>query len=340
MNNTTITDVTIEAVSNTERYIIITIIFIITLLVFLSNIVIAAVLLDSSKLPTNTRYLTGSLCVSDLGVGILLGFSLVTGFSNRWIFGDAVCVMIMYGTCDVLAVSLMTLTVMMIDKTLLVNFPLRYQSVMTRKLLTLCVITIWIVSLFLVYVIAKVTHFHYKYEHEIFLCAVDFQTIKDSRNALIITFVAGLFPIFGIFLFGNLSIYRISQYHHRRNLQNAEQINSVGFNGSFETTNIKGLMTILLSTVIRVICWFPIFALGIINWSSGVDVHRSFRLISQLLIYCNSFGSWLIYTTTHVTYREAQKKLFTKMRRKISRLKTASWKVSPLHNSTIEVIEL
>ena len=219
---------------------------------------------------------------------------------------------------------------------------LRYQNVVTRQRLTLCVASIWVVSLVIVYVVAKVTHFHHEYEHHIYLCTVDFKTVRDSQNALIITFVAGLLPISGIFASGNISIYRISKHHHQRCQQHVDQRNtkSVTLNGNSATINIKGLMTILLSTIIRVVCWFPIFALGIINWSSGAHVHRSIRYTAQLFIYCNSFSSWLIYTTTHVTYREAQNNLFRRIKRQISRMKSPLGNVSPLSNTTVEVFEL
>ena len=326
MNNTTVntlTEITTAHVSNTERYVIITIILIITIFVFLFNIVIAAVLLDSSKLSINTKFLTGSLCISDLCVGFILVFSLVTAFSNRWIFGDAVCVIITYGTCVVLAVTLVTLTVMMVDKTLLVNFPLRYQSVMTRQLLTLCVIGIWIACSFIIFTVAKVFNFHHEYASDIYNCSVYFTSVRDSRNALICTFVGGLGPMFGIFLFGNISIYRVSKHHHQRIRPNIKQAlqTRVKFNGNSETSNIKGLMTILLSTIIRVVCWFPIFTLGVLNWSSDMDIDRLVRFTAQLLVYCNSFSSWLIYTTTHVTYRKAQNRLFAKLKSQTRKLK-------------------
>ena len=274
----------------------------ITLLIFITNTIIAAVLIHSTSLSYNTKYLIGSLCVSDLLIGASFLCSLITAVSKDWIFGEELCGIITYGTAMLFAITLTTLTLMVVDKYLMVKYPLKYHITVTKRKILMCVFFIWIVPSLIVYVISVITGFRASYDDHICTCTVTFNSQEDSIHAVIASVVVGIIPIFSTYIFCYISIYRISKRHQLH-------IRTGGGPAPVNRVNTKGLKTIFIATGITFVCWVPMISIGLLTWVGVLNPTAMLSFVAYMFLFCNSFANWIIYTKTHSSYRKAQIKL-------------------------------
>ena len=110
------------------------IVLVITVLVYVCNIIVMVVLSRSSTIPYHQKYPMCSLCCTDLSMAVLLTLSdsLVTSSYDNWIFGDQLCQIATLVLYVVIDVSFLTLAVMILDKYLLIRYPMKYQWLATK----------------------------------------------------------------------------------------------------------------------------------------------------------------------------------------------------------------
>ena len=99
----------------------------IVILIFTTNIKIAAVLYNSTTLAYNIKCLIGLLCCSDIQMGIIFFVELTTAIVNRFWFGHIICYIVSMMTSALFTVTIMSLTATMIDKYLIIRFPYKYD---------------------------------------------------------------------------------------------------------------------------------------------------------------------------------------------------------------------
>ena len=105
----------------------------IVILIFTSNIMIAAVLYHSTTLAYNIKCLIGLSCCSDIQMGIIFCVELTTAIVNRFWFGHIICYIISMMTSALFTVTILSLTAMMVDKYLIIRFPYKYDRWITKK---------------------------------------------------------------------------------------------------------------------------------------------------------------------------------------------------------------
>ena len=133
--------------------------------------------------------------------------------------------------------------------------------------------------------------------------------MEQSKLAVTMFSCILVLPIFVIYTFCNIEIYRISNKHKRCivDVNNASDVN----------INLKGLKTIIIATALTVFCFLPVMSLGVIMWLRVAQPPPILMFLGHIIVFCNSFSNWIIYTKTHRAYRVAQKLLVKQVAKKI-----------------------
>ena len=261
---------------------------------------IAAVLYHSTTLAYNTKCLIGLLCCSDIQMGIIFCVELTTAIVNRFWFGHIICYIISMMTSTLFTVTIMSLTAMMVDKYLIIRFPYKYDRWITKNITRLSIVLIWISAHGIVFVILHAIEFQVIYDSNTYTCITLCTTTEQSKLAVIVFSCTLVLPIFVIYTFCNIEIYRISSKHKRC---------IIDVNSADMTINLKGLKTIIIATALTAFCLLPVMSLGIIMWLRVAQPPPILMFLGHIIVFCNSFSNWIIYTKTHRAYRVAQQLL-------------------------------
>ena len=289
-------------ITDTEHVIRIVIISTITVLIFTTNGIITTVLCNTNTLTYNIKYLIGSLCLSDMFTGVIFIPTLTSAYKGRWIFGKALCKIVSMAYATVMSVTILTLIVMVIDKYVLIRFPMKYQSIATRKNCAITVITLWLVSIGVIASCDVLLNYQHQYNKSIQMCSIGFTNESDQRRAVIAGSIMGC-PLIFVYTFCNVEIYRVC--HIQRNRIHIQQIGNVV---NRMMPNTKGLKTISIATLCTLGCLVPFIVIRMATWLNMLNPSPFVLFMAYMNAYCTSFTNWFIYTKTHAPYRHAQRK--------------------------------
>ena len=127
---------------------------------------------------------------------------------------------------------------MIVDKYIMLDFPLKYPRLLTRRNMLGFAITIWVASLTVISIFAIIFNFHHLYSNSASMCHITFITTSNTRKAVTSGFTCS-FPILVSYLYCNIKIYLVCQCHRQNNRITAD-INIVTFrHGKFNTKELK-----------------------------------------------------------------------------------------------------
>ena len=156
--------------SDVRRAIDITLMLIIFLMVLVSNSMIATVLVFSKRIPQSTVYLMASLCFTDFELAIVMLLQIISGFYNTWVFGSTLCNMIPSFTVCLISGTCQLFLVMTIDKYIKILYPLRYNSIVTKRRLQIVVALNWLLITGIVVISSQFTDFLIQYVPQYYTC--------------------------------------------------------------------------------------------------------------------------------------------------------------------------
>ena len=243
---------------------------------------IAAVLYHSTTLASNIKCLIGLSCCSDIQMGINFCVELTTAIVNRFWFGHIICYIISMMTSALFTVTILSLTAMMVDKYLIIRFPYQYDRWITRNITRFTIILIWISAHGIVFGVLHAIGFLVIYDSNTYTGITSFVTMEQSKLAVTMFSCILVLPIFVIYTFCNIEIYRISNKHKRC---------IVDVNSADMTVNLKGLKTIIIATALAVFCFLPAMSLGVILWLGVAQPPPILMFLGHIIVFCNSFSN-------------------------------------------------
>ena len=122
---------------------------------FLGNVLIIIALQKPSSLHPSSKLLFGCLAVTDLGVGLIAQPLRVTYLMSPEHSKFCYYVWLLYNTLglSLCGVSLLTLTVISIDRLLALKLGLRYRHVVTLRRVWIAIVSLWLSIIFIVVII-------------------------------------------------------------------------------------------------------------------------------------------------------------------------------------------
>ncbi|XP_033836726.1 beta-2 adrenergic receptor [Periophthalmus magnuspinnatus] len=313
---------------------VVMVIFMVLLVVAIlfGNVVTLAVILGTQHFHTPQGYLKASLAIADLAVGIFVVplsiyaevFLMVTDSAPQWTTFNSQ--LVSFHPCNVIGpifagctfVSITTIFMLTIERSIAVLRPLHKDSVITRKRTTILIVLSWIGSFFLA-VSPMIFNGDIALEYNPCsrMCNYALGTITEfpsqAWNILL------LFPTFDFTLLGGtvviniISLSSIRQHSKRRkHLAESECQNS----SKPTFSDIKAAKTIGALTVAFTASFTPIavFVVGNVLGNKWCN----FSFFAFWILASNSCWNVIIYSVRDQKFRLCAQKLFVPLRRKNS----------------------
>ena len=284
------------------------ILVVMTVLVYVGNIIVMVVLSTTSTIPYHQKYLMCSLCCTDLSMAGLLTLSLMTSSHDRWIFGFKMCKITSLLAHVCVDVTYLTLAAMVLDKFLIVRYPMKHDRLATKKVVVMCVISIWLYSILFLTFQHHYWQYAYLYADNVFICVIGVERAEDAAVTALFRLSISWLPSILTSVVCNIKIYLISSHHHNR-------IRDFTQGGSAARVNVKGLRTIMIASGFSVMSSAPnlfYFLLTLVVSMPQPGPTAGFFL--YYIVISNSFTNFIIYSTTHSGYQKAQRKVLKRIK--------------------------
>ncbi|XP_043086883.1 somatostatin receptor type 2 [Puntigrus tetrazona] len=254
------------------------------------NSLVIVTILKLDKMSSATTVYIFNLALADGLFMVGLPFIAIQNFQDQWIFGDAVCKLVMVLDGINQFTSVFCLTVMSVDRYMALVDPLRFARWRTPKRAKIIAALMWFISLFPV--IPMAIHFSANYG----LCTVDPHIASDAwwLAFLSYTFVLGFalpFTVMIVFYTALLVTLRSSR----------QQMSSV------ESHRFEKQVTKMVVAVVSVfgICWLPFYVFNFCSLQQidlVLDFTRGFEFV-VLLSYSWSCANPILYACLSETFR-------------------------------------
>ena len=284
---------------------------IVALLISVSNLLIISVIFFTQSIPYNMKYLVLSMCLSDMMVGFALTLSIITAGYDRWIFGYQMCAIVSTIWAVAFAITLNTLTCMVIDRYIVVMYPMSYTRIVTKSRITFCIVFIWFFTISSTLGYSLIQQIRYVYVSYTYTCVINFENTSTSKLLIVLSVFLCAIPNFLTSASCNIQIYRISLAHKQR-------VYDVRDNGKRKLVNVKGLKTIMIATAVSTICIAPGLISSIAFWMDSPlpTPSHNVQFIIHIFTLSHSYCNWIVYTTTNPLYGKAQKDIWKRIKGK------------------------
>ncbi|XP_072181363.1 cholecystokinin receptor type A-like [Diadema setosum] len=280
------------------------------LLGIMGNLLVVLVLYARRRSSRSTDVLIGALAAADLLTSVFMLPLPVPLRVPQTFLGTIYCKVVSTSLCLWISIdaSILTLTVIPLERYLAIAYPLRFKRLVTRKRVTIVIVTIWIstfmANLFLL-VVTRV---------EGFKCV----EIFPSRGTQLLV---GFMLYFVMFLFPAL-IMLISQAQTALVLHRQSRLYLREGGHQEEHSNPSAKHLVAKKRVLKML--FVVVAVFILCWSSSQTAYLAYNLgvipttylysplynFITVLAFCNSCANPIIYAVRNQAFRTAVKDLF------------------------------
>lgn len=251
------------------------------------NSLVIITILKLDKMSSATTVYIFNLALADGLFMVGLPFIAIQNFQDQWIFGDAVCKLVMVLDGINQFTSVFCLTVMSVDRYMALVDPLRFARWRTPRRAKIIAALMWFISLFPVLPMA--IHFSANYG----LCTVDPHVASDTwwLTFLSYTFVLGFALPFTVMI-----VFYTALLVTLRNTTS-----------SLESHRLEKQVTKMVVAVVLVfgVCWLPFYVFNFCSLHRtdlALDFTRGFEFV-VLLSYSWSCANPILYACLSETFR-------------------------------------
>ncbi|CAH1774838.1 unnamed protein product [Owenia fusiformis] len=307
------------------------------LLGVIGNSLVIYVIVKQLGVEDVTNIFLFSLSLADLLVIVLcVPLRNVAHFSYGWYLGGAMCKILFYANQVSFSCSIMTLTMMAIERYVAICHPLKSRYLCTPSISKKICCVVW----FGAFVLGIPALFAYKYmfrSKDNYTCDFDFQGVWKKLYWLywlVIFFVIPLVILF--FSYGAISVTLWRSVIDNKAANEAQNGSKSGMprENDLMKKRLNVINMLIVVVVIFFICWGPLLIMDVIDAFGGADLSRreghKARVALRLLSYFNSCVNPVIYCFMSRKFRDGFKKVCMCCgRRKTARKSTMHTSASP-----------
>lgn len=259
-----------------------------------------------------TKFLLRSLAVTDLLIGIVVGFAVSPAIMDYWPYGDVFCKLIGSLGTFLSTTSSLTLMCISLDRYLAVTKPLRYIVIVTLSRARLVVLTVWIICIIFIVLVVSATWPPFQiitYDAVLCTCIVSFFDGKVLPQALTAAAVCVLVPSI-VISFTNAKLLMISIGHAKRIHALPGHHQERGGNQAMSVIELKAVKTTLTITGIYYIAWTPFLIAQLYRAFSSMPAAGWIQFVTGSLVISNSWWNVFIYSFMNKTFMEKFNEMF------------------------------
>jgi hypothetical protein len=328
-NFTNVTDIEIDDILITGIQSFFYILLILTALVGNSLVILSVIKHKNLQIQENCYVV--SLAIADLFIVIVMAFNACNQLFGQWLFGPFMCNL--FNSLDVYfsTVSIFHLCCISVDRYFAVKKPLKYPLIITKKVISFTLITIWILPVSISFIPIFMGWHTYIFElnnkEECEFKVNKTYSVISSTISFWIPCIIMFYTYYQIFLEANkkekqvISQNRVIAMIRRGNIENSNETCPVEIpcntdnpvtNVDEENINIRreyrAAKTLGITLGIFIICWTPFFIWYISTAFCGESCASTNKLIIVILFwigYANSIFNPIIYAYFNTNFKKA-----------------------------------
>lgn len=271
----------------------------------LGNSLVLYMVWKNKNLRTIPNHFIVSLAVADVGMATICQPPCFTVLvMGKRTYGNFVCQLQGYVIAVLACVSLLTLTVVAVNRYFLIVRPKNYQKIFSTRNTRMMIAAIWLVSL-IEPVPYLATDHRYVYHAGKFFC---FQVVKVDFGTLV-GYVFVVIPMI-VLSFCYYNVFKALKEHNKR-LHSMRRRGDQPTTARISVEEINVTKTLFLTVCAFIICWTPISIVDFVgfgqgSWNLPREVYVLYTFLGQLSTVINP----VIYGVMNKTFRDEYKKLF------------------------------
>ncbi|XP_006814728.1 beta-3 adrenergic receptor-like [Saccoglossus kowalevskii] len=292
---------------------------IVMILILVGNVVNIVVIRKAKTIPRNARYFMLSLCLTDLGVGAAIAFTMYPLATGHWPYGDTACIAVGIVTHTLSVTSIIALLALSIERYLAMVRPLKYSLLATKGRAIAINAAIWIsVTLFSIVISLIQGPEFFSFNANQGTCVAHYELPK-YRNSAFFSAIVFIFIPTTVMIAIYLVILSSSYKHARIVTENRNESSNRSTNppppllpsstSSLPTVatptidmehtttsrNNTIVVTMFIVTGTFVICYYPYAILSLYTAATGNTASPAIAFAVRLLLRSNSFLNTFIY---------------------------------------------
>ncbi|XP_061175447.1 QRFP-like peptide receptor [Saccostrea echinata] len=291
------------------------------------NTLVIVVILGNKSLRNVTNMFFISLAISDILIaGFNIPVNLLYTFNTVWTFGEALCKTISFATSVNVVASIMTLTVVALERYYAICHPLKIRYLKSNTRVLVLMFVVWILALavsspflFVQKIAERLQHLNGPpYLKVVEVCVEHYEKMEMEEVHTLVQFVIFFCVPIGVmfFAYGNIA----HQLWIRKPIGDSHDLEK---SMQQKKRIIKMLIVIVL---VFLICWLPFFAVHIYRMYNNVD-YEDFRMVSlvvQIIGFTNSAVNPIMYGFMNQKFKQTIRVMYVRCRSKLYRGKNAS----------------
>ena len=287
------------------------------------NVLVCFAVLLYRNLRTQTNMMLFSLAVSDLLMVISMAFNSTMILHNKWIFSSTMCTVVSSLALTLCFISILHLCLLSIDRYLLIKKPFKHRNLMSKRIMIILMVLIWLVPS----VVVNLPYADFEFRSSVFGCLKNTSQHDNPSSTFLLVVIFVILPFLLLF-YVYVCLFKVVRQHARRivDLQPDQNDNGAKTRPLLRLEiQVKFIKTFAFVIGAFLLCYTPFFVLGSYASSKGTGTISN-DLISLVtwLAFCNSFCNPVMYGLRYKQFRKAFRKILCSPQALVSSQQTES----------------